>query len=290
MVGMKKIGIIGAENSHTIAISKAINVDKRIKGFSVEYLWGETEDFARAAAEAGQIPNIVRTQREMLGKIDALIVDHRHGKYHLKAALPFVKQGIPTFVDKPFCYRGSEGKEFLRIARKNKTPVTSFSSLIFQPSFKHFVKKMKDVGDVIAGISYGSCGLRNKYGGVFFYGIHQMEMALEAFGYDVSSVLVTRNGSNSAAQLIYPLGKIVTMCLIQKGSPGFGLAAIGSNVAYHQAITVGKDSHLYGIRTFTGMFRSGREPRKHEHMLRPVQVLEAMEKSIKSGNREKVEK
>ena len=41
----------------------------------------------------------------MLGKIDALIVDHRHAKFHLEAATPFVKAGIPTFVDKPFCYR-----------------------------------------------------------------------------------------------------------------------------------------------------------------------------------------
>jgi hypothetical protein len=41
-----KIGIIGAENSHTAAIAKLINVEQKIKGFSVDYVWGETDAFA----------------------------------------------------------------------------------------------------------------------------------------------------------------------------------------------------------------------------------------------------
>lgn len=39
----------------------------------------------------------------MPGKIDAPLVDHRHAKYHLEAATPFVKSGIPTFIAIPFC-------------------------------------------------------------------------------------------------------------------------------------------------------------------------------------------
>lgn len=97
------IGIIGAENSHTIGYGKMFNTDKRFPGMEVKYVWGETEEFARNASEKGNIPNIVADPGEMMGKIDALIVDHRHAKYHLEAAAPFVKAGIPTFIDKPFC-------------------------------------------------------------------------------------------------------------------------------------------------------------------------------------------
>ena len=57
-----KIGIIGAENSHTVKIAKAINVEKLVKGFTVDYVWGETEEFAKAVAKEGQIPNIVRNR------------------------------------------------------------------------------------------------------------------------------------------------------------------------------------------------------------------------------------
>src|SRR5690606_12777171 len=95
----------------------------------VKYVWGETDEFAKNAKEKGNIPNQVKDPNEMLGKIDALIVDHRHPKYHLEPAIPFIKAGIPAFIDKPFCYRAAEGKEFLELARKTGTPVTSYSSI-----------------------------------------------------------------------------------------------------------------------------------------------------------------
>jgi len=89
-----KIGIIGAENSHTIGYWRLFNIEKKFPGVTVEYVWGETEEFAREAAEKGKIPNIVKDPKEMLGKIDALIVDHRHAKYHLESAIPFIKAGF----------------------------------------------------------------------------------------------------------------------------------------------------------------------------------------------------
>ena len=283
-----KIGIIGAENSHTVAIARTINIDKQVKGASVDYVWGETAEFAKAAAKDGQIPNIVARSDQMLGKIDALIVDHRHAKYHLKAALPYVKKGVPSFIDKPFCYRGDEGKAFLKLARKCGAPVTSFSVLTHQASFGRMRKKMESLGDIVAGVTYGPCDLKSQWGGVFFYGIHQVDMVLVAFGYDVKSVLVTKNGNGATGQMIYPDGKIVTMQLIKQGVAGFSITAAGNNGTIHQAIAMDKNSYLHGIKTFTTMFKTGVAPLGDEQILKPVLVLEALERSVKSGKVEKV--
>ena len=283
-----KIGIIGAENSHTAAIARVINVDKLIKGFSVDCVWGETPEDAKNAAKAGQIPNIVDKPKEMLGKIDALIVDHRHPKYHLKAALPFIKQGIPSFIDKPFCYRTQEGKEFLRSAKKHNAPVTSFSILVHQRNFLNFVKKTKTVGNIVAGGTWGPCDLKSKWGGVFFYGIHQVDMVLKAFGYDVKKVLITKNGNGATGQLMYPDGKTVTMHLIKEGCPGFGIGVIGTEKTIHQPIVMDKVQYLTGIKAFCKMFKTSIEPESVNEMLTPVKVLEALERSVKSGNVEKV--
>ena len=283
-----KIGIIGAENSHTVKIAQTINVDKKFKGFTVDYVWGETDAFAKAAAKDGKIPNIVKKPGEMLGKIDALIVAHRHGKFHLKAALPFVKQGIPTFIDKPFCYNSAEGKEFFKIAKKHKTPITCFGIVPHQNTYTRFVKKMDDMGDNLAGITYGPCDLRSKWGGIFFYGIHQVEMALKAFGFNVSSVLITKNGNGATGQLLYSDGRIVTMNLIKEGCPGFSMTAVGSKGVLHKAIVFDKNAFLNGIRMFTDMFKTGKEPFKYADILKSVLVLEALNKSVKSGKKEKV--
>jgi predicted dehydrogenase len=283
-----KIGIIGAENSHTAAIAKIINVDKAIKGCTVEYLWGETAAFARAAAEAGKIPNIVKTPRQMLGKVDAVVVDHRHAKYHLPAVWAFVEARIPTFVDKPFCLRSSEGKRFLAMARRKRTPVTSFSVLPHYDSFEAFQKNLKDLGRVLSAYSYGPCDLKSKWGGVFFYGIHQVDIHLHAFGYDVEAVLVTRKGPNATGQLLYPSGLIATMALIKEGCHGFGIGAVGTKGSFFTMLEGGTNPYLKGTRIFTRMFKTGKEPLTYEHILRPVQVLEAMAKSVKTGKVVKV--
>ena len=50
---MLNIGIVGAENSHTAAIAKVLNVEKRVRGVRVTHVWGETKAFAEKAAAAG---------------------------------------------------------------------------------------------------------------------------------------------------------------------------------------------------------------------------------------------
>ena len=46
-----RIGIIGAENSHTIGFGRMFNTDKKFPSAEVKYVWGETDEFARNAAE-----------------------------------------------------------------------------------------------------------------------------------------------------------------------------------------------------------------------------------------------
>lgn len=285
-----RIGIIGAENSHTVAIATILNVKKKLKGCSVEYLWGETDALASQAAKDGKIPHVVKRPEQMLGKVDAVAVDHRHAKYHLKAVRPFAEAGMPVFVDKPLCYRASEGKEFLRLAAKKGAPVTSFSVLIHQKRFEQFKAKLPALGPIVSGFTYGPADLKSQWGGIFFYGIHQVEMALQAFGYDVKSVLVVKGGKNATAQLVYPSDLIVTMALLKDGAPGFGIGAVGTQGAFQTPITMDKDPYLSGVKTFVKMFKTGSEPLTHDELLKPVQVLEALEKSVASGRIEAVAK
>jgi len=282
------VGIIGAENSHAAAIAKSINAKKRIKGVSVEYIWGETKKFAIKAADEGHIPYIVSRPSEMLDKVDAVIVDHRHGKYHLKAALPFIKKGLPVFVDKPFCCRAEEGVKFLKIARKYNAPVTSFGVVPLQKSFFDFTKKTEKLGKIHCATIYGPCDIKSQYGGVFFYGIHQVEMALFAFGYDVDRVLVTKNGKNAVSQLFYKDGKTITLNFIESGCNTFAISAVGDRGVIHENIIYDKEIYLSGTKKIIQMFKTEIEPLSHKQLLRPVEVLEAIERSVNTGKYEKI--
>jgi hypothetical protein len=163
-----RIGIIGAENSHTIGFGKMFNTDKKFPGMEVLYVWGETDEFAKNAMEKGNIPNQVKDPSEMLGKIDALIVDHRHAKYHLEPAIPFIKAKIPTFIDKPFCYRAAEGQKFLQLAQKMGTPVTSFSSIAHSDETFDVKEQVKNMEGISQVIRTGPGDFDSQYGGIFF--------------------------------------------------------------------------------------------------------------------------
>jgi len=282
-----RIGIIGAENSHSIEYGRIFNTEKKFPGFEVRYIWGETEEFARTAMKEGNIPEMVKDPSDMMGKIDALIVDHRHPKYHLPAAEPFVKAGIPTFIDKPFCYRVAEGKKFLALARETGTPVTSYS-MIAQSNATYDIKdQVASIGDYSQIISCGPADPDSVYGGIFFYGIHIIQPLMFMFGSNIKKVRVNRNGKIADASLVFSNGKLATLVFknLSGGWETFvdikdGLVKLQSRVAEPDP---GKN-----YTDMVEMFRTGKEPISEKDILGPVAVLEALEKSAVSDAWEEV--
>jgi predicted dehydrogenase len=282
-----RIGIIGAENSHTVAYGKMFNTDKKFPGVEVLYVWGETERFARNAMVKGNIPNMVTNPVDMLGKIDALIVDHRHAKYHLESATPFIESGVPTFIDKPFCYRVAEGKEFLSLARKLKVPVTSYSTVAYTNATLDMKKQAAALGKINQVIRCGTVDIESEYGGIFFYGVHLLQPLMNIFGEDIERVKVTRNGKNGSAGLVFKSGLYATL-IFKNAYSGWetfvetaeGLVEIKSQVAESDPEICYAD--------MVEMFRTGKEPRSHESILSDVAVLEALEKSVASQKWETV--
>ena len=284
---MLRIGIVGAENSHTVAIARTLNIDKKVPGCRVVCVWGEAPKYAKDAAARGEIPEIVKRPEDMIGKVDAACVDHRHPKFHLPAVRPLLEAKIPLFVDKPYCYRVREGKEFLARAHALKVPVCSFSVLPKQAAFGDLKKQVRKLGRIISIVSTGSCDIRSKYGGVFFYGIHQVDAVIELFGMDVTHVELRRQGDSGVGILYYKDGKIVTLNLV-KGGSRFNFLAYGEKGVLWCKPESDPVPYLASTKTWVDMIRTGREPIEHRRMLAPVAVLEALDKALKTGKRVKV--
>jgi len=273
-----RVGIIGAENSHSHTFSRKFNIDKSYPGVSVTHIWGETDEFARNSAEKGNIPHIVSDPLEMMGKINALIVDHRHGKYHLAAARPFVEKGIPSFIDKPFCYRAEEGLEFLQMARTRGTAVSSMSTSAYIrmiPEIREELDTVKRIGHVVI---YAPAYLKPEYGGVFYYVVHAVQVMTALFGDAISRVRMTLSGDLARATLLFESGLMATILLVEQYY-GFHLNVETNKglLSYELAAEEGARNIFY--TDLVEMFRTGKEPRKHQSILNEVSILEALERS-----------
>lgn len=273
-----RIGIIGAENSHTVGFGKMFNIDKKFPGVAVTHLWGETDEFARKAADVGKIPNIVKDQKDMLGQIDALIVDHRHAKFHLETAIPFVKEGIPTFIDKPFCYRVAEGKEFLDMAREVGTPISSYSAIAQSDSTFDIAEQVKELGEFNNVVRHGAADIESPYGGIFFYGVHLVQPLMYMFGEDVKVVKINKYEKRAGAILIFESGLQANLVFstLHYGWETFVETKKGI-VELKSRVQETNPERCY--RDMVEMFRTGKEPLSHGSILKCIAVLEALEQS-----------
>jgi predicted dehydrogenase len=293
-----RIGIIGAENSHTAALASLFNVEKKFPGIEVQYVWGETDEFAKNAAKKGLIPNVVKNPLEMMGKIDALIVDHRHPKYHLEAALPFIKERIPTFIDKPFCYRVAEGKEFFKIAQELKTPVTSYGTISQTDEVFDMKEQVPYIENLLHIICSGPSDVESINGGIFFYGVHTLEKIMNIFGDDVQKVRVTSHRDKTIAVVVFESGYIATIYFIKKDFHRHDIMLLTYYKDYYESLKhkhfvpleprIKESDGLRPYRDMVEMFRTGKEPKSHDSILKCMGVLEALEKSVLSQQWENV--
>ena len=278
---MLKIGIVGAENSHAAAIAKTINMDGLIPNAQVTGVWGEKPEFAHTAVEKGQIPQIVSQPEDFIGEVDGVVVDHRHPVEHLPAATSLLEAKIPLFIDKPFCYRVEEGKAFLHRAKELNVAVTSFSVLPKQASFLELKKKSESLGTISSVVTTGPCDIHSTYGGVFFYGIHQVDMLLRFTGYDAVEANVNLGtGDNHIATIRFSSGTVAAMNLVKDGNPAFHVSVIGENGRLDTEITYDQNYYLSGIQEFVHMFRTREVSETNVSILGPVAVLQALEMSV----------
>ena len=122
-----KLGIIGISkgNGHPYSWSAIINGydKKKIKdcGFSVipkylnkkiyprdfinnakvSHIWTQNIKISKKIASTTYIPNIVKKKEHLIGKVDGILLARDDYKNHYKISKPFLKAGMPVYIDKP---------------------------------------------------------------------------------------------------------------------------------------------------------------------------------------------
>src|SRR5579884_1941725 len=110
-----RLGIVDCDTSHVVAFTRLLHGKdpsgaQRIDDTRIVAAFPGTsrikdaevvEGYVRALREEYGV-EIVDHMADLMGKVDAVLVESNEGALHAPHAIPFLEQGIPVFVDKPF--------------------------------------------------------------------------------------------------------------------------------------------------------------------------------------------
>jgi len=101
-----------------------------IDGAKVTHIWTQSRALSEDVARVALIPNIVDQLEDLVGKVDAVILARDDPWNHLSMAAPFLKRGVPLFIDKQLTSTRDDLDAMLALAGQDY-PLMAGSSMRF---------------------------------------------------------------------------------------------------------------------------------------------------------------
>lgn len=283
---MYKVAILGCENSHANNFLKAVLEDKIVTDVEFVGVYSdEPEAAAKLNAQFG-VP-VADSYDAFVGKVDGIIITARHGDNHYKYAKPYMECGIPMFIDKPITCTEEDAKAFMEELKANKVPVSGGSVCVLDDYVQDLKQAVvnKTYGKVIGGYLRAPVMMGSPYGGFFFYSQHLAQVMMEIFGCYPESVCAYKNGTSVHCVVRYPEYD-VNITYVSGGSVYYASiscadAVVGSRYTF-------SDGFQKEFMEFYRLLKGEPQKQSYEEFFAPVYVLNAIYRSIESGQEEKV--
>ena len=121
--------------------------EESIESLSVTHIW--TQDFviSQKIAKTTFIPNVVKNYKDLIGKVDGILLARDDAENHLEISKPFLKAGIPIFIDKPLAYSVEEAKNIF-LLQKRKDQIFSCSAFKYAKEVESAKSGLRSLGDI----------------------------------------------------------------------------------------------------------------------------------------------
>ncbi|WP_407271850.1 Gfo/Idh/MocA family protein [Radiobacillus sp. PE A8.2] len=229
-----EIGLIGLDTSHVQKFTELLNDLENpnyVAGGKVTVAFpGGSEDFELSYSRIPKFTsllsedygvNMLESPEEVAEKSDAIMINSVDGRVHLeqfKAVAPYKK---PVFIDKPFTIDSSEAKQIIEIAEKYSTPLMSSSGLRYDETLTEALEN-NEKGEIIGADCYGPMQLESAQPGLFWYGIHTVEMLYTILGTGCQEVHAYTNEKHDFVTGVWDDGRIGTIRGNRAGNWEFG--------------------------------------------------------------------
>ncbi len=287
---MKKIVILGCENSHANSFLAFIREDERFADVEVIGIYSDEKEAMEQVANTFNVPTM-NGYDEAVGKVDGVVITARHGDNHYKYAAPYIASGVPMFIDKPITVSEEDAIALAKALQAHNVAVTGGSSCRYDKTVLALKEDAKNKvnGDTVGG--FVACPLNSKmgYGGFYFYSQHLVEVVGEIFGRFPKSVKAYRSGEN--VNVVFRYEDYDVNGLFAEG--GFGCyyaARSAKDGTKGGALTIDSAIFMAEWEAFYGLLNGEKGELSYEEFIAPVFVLNAIERSMQSGKEEEIKK
>lgn len=236
--GVMRVGIIGLDTSHSVAFTTVLNGPNPaadVAGFRVvaAYPYGSRtiESSARRIPEYTEEVRklgveIVGSIAELLGRVDAVLLETNDGRLHLEQALEVFRAGKPVFIDKPIAASLEDAVVIFEAAKRSGAPVFSASSLRYAVGAQQ--ARNGSLGRVLGADAYSPATLEATHPDLFWYGVHGVELLFTAMGVGVEEVVRMHADDTDVVVGRWSDGRIGTFRGIRAGTRNYGGTAFGT--------------------------------------------------------------
>lgn len=285
-----RAGMIGLDTSHCIAFTKIFkdNPDWGVKvvaaypSFSpdLESSANRIEQYKKDMVEKHDV-KLTESIEQMLEMVDAVLIESVDGRRHLPELRAVAPSGKPVFIDKPFAASLDDAKEMVKLIKQHKLACFSASSLRFDSAFQDVVaEKDEKFGKILGVDAYSPAHLDQTNPGLFWYGIHGVEILYTLMGRGCQTVSSTVLPEGEVNVGIWSGGRLGTLRGIRAGKSHYG-ATILSEKRPPTNVAMKADFYPRLCETIATMFRTGEVPIEIDETLEMCAFIDAAMKSAK---------
>lgn len=287
-----KVGIIGLDTSHVSAFTRYLN-DPTVEGYQegakvVVAFPGGSPDMA---ASRDRVEGFTTELRDKYGVTmvdspeavaeasDAILLCSVDGRIHRSQFERVAAAGKPIFMDKPFASSVEDAEAMAALAREHGTRVFSSSALRFTTALTDVLAT--DPADQVTGVDFcGPMAIEPTSPGLFWYGIHTVEMLFTSMGPGCRSVLADSTEEHDCLIGIWDDGRMGVIRGNRTGDNGFhGMVHFRERTVHIDVATARRsffDSMLDEVMAF---FKGGEAPVSLETTVEIVRFMEAGNRS-----------
>lgn len=294
---MIKIGMIGCDTSHCAAFTELLNDTghpHHVPGGRVVCAYaGGSPDFELSIS---RVPRVVEVLQDRFGvamrttpesvaeEADAILLTSVDGRVHLEQFERIAPFGKPVFIDKPFAVDAESAREMFSLARKHQVGLMSCSSLRYSDVLRDVLSE-EATGAVIGADFFGPMLLQATQPGLFWYGIHTVEMLYRTLGTGCCEVRAVRSESHELVTGRWRDGRIGIIRGNRLGNKQFGGIVHRDQGSRYVNLAESRRPNYAGLlEAVLRVFQGEQSPIPEEETVEVIRFIEAANQSRGSGD------